>query len=125
MDYKSIRLPDNLSDAASFFMRDIIDHLEEAGTLHRLDQLTLYLLAGNVDMYLQCEEQIRAEGLVMESDRGNLSLTPYAVESKYLDTLIMGKLKDMGLTIASRTRLKLPDKEAEDTPLDRFMKESR
>lgn len=113
MDYKGITLPDELSELAYAFIRDILDRLEEEDKLHRLDAMTLYMLAGNIHSYLECEQAIRQNGITVTSDRNNESLSPYVLLQKQVQGQITVLLKEMGLTLGSRTRLKLPEKEEE------------
>lgn len=121
MEYKNITMPDGLKELAYDFMRDIIDRLDEEQKLHRLDAMTLYMMAGNINSYLECEENIAIQGITIESDRGNSSLSPYVLLQKQVQGQITVLLKEMGLTLGSRTRLKLPAPE-EESRLTMLMK---
>lgn len=120
MLYKNVKLPDNLKDETIGFMKNIIDIFEEQNRLNQLDVLSLYILAGNVDMFLICEEHIKSEGMTVTSDRGNSSLSPYVILQKQVQNSILSLLKETGLTTYSRSKLKMIDSE-EKSPLDKLL----
>ncbi|MCH5302232.1 MAG: P27 family phage terminase small subunit [Prevotella sp.] len=107
MKIKNIVLPDGLKDLTYKFMKGIINTFDREKKLNSLDALSLYLLAGNVNTYLECEEQIAKNGLVSISDRGNESLSSYAVLQKQVQSTIITILKEMGLTLHSRSKITL------------------
>ena len=121
MEYKNITLPDDLRDLTIDFMKGIIDTFDKENKLNNLDALSLYLLAGNFNLYLECEEQIKKNGMVQFSDRGNMSLSSYAVQQKQLQSSIITILKEMGLTLGSRTKMKDIQTDLEDSPLAGFL----
>lgn len=121
MKYKDIELPDGLNELTVDFMKNIIDTFIEENKLHKLDALSLYILAGNVDIYLKCDEDIRLNGLTRVSDRGNASLSPYVIEMKQVQNSILSLLKEFGLTLGSRTKIKVIDDGGENPLLD-FLK---
>lgn len=122
MTYKGIELPDNIRDLAYRFVKDIIDNFDENKKLNSLDTLSLYLLANNIDSYLECEEKIKTEGYTMISDRGNTSLSNYVVLQKTVQSSITVLLKELGLTLGSRHKLKAVESITEESPLASFMK---
>lgn len=121
MEYQGIKMPDGLNEMAYEFMKDIIDRLKDSDKLHRLDAMTLYMLAGNIHSYLECEDSIMKYGITIESDRGNQSLSPFVLLQKQVQGQITVLLKEMGLTLGSRTRMKLPERE-EESRLSMLMK---
>lgn len=121
MEYLGIKLPEGMKPAAYEFMKDILDRLKDDDKLHKLDAMTLYMLGGNINSYLECEEAIMKEGIIVISDRSNQSLSPYVLLQKQVQGQITVLLKEMGLTLGSRTRLKLPEKE-EESKLSMLMK---
>ena len=110
-----------MGDTSREFIYEIIDALDEVGNLNALDKMAFYMLAGNIEMYLNCEQKVIEEGLTVESAQGNVNLSPYVTQMKYLWGQISDMLKQMGLTLASRTRLKLPDGSEEASPLMQLM----
>lgn len=121
MKYKSITLPDGLKDLTYHFMKGIINTFDKEKKLNNLDALSLYLLAGNVNSYLECEEKIVENGMVIISDRGNESLSPYAIQQQKLQSSIITILKEMGLTLGSRSKIKAIDSNDEVSPLLAFL----
>lgn len=121
MKYKNIELPDDMRTMTFQFITGIIDTFDDENKLNKLDELSLYLLAGNVDMFLECEEHIKNEGMVQISDRGNSSLSPYVIHQKSVSNSILSLLKEFGLTLGSRSKLKVIDVE-ENNPLLDFLK---
>ena len=122
MIYKGIELPNDIRDLAYKFVKDIIDNFDENNKLNSLDTFSLYLLANNIDSYLECEEQIKTNGYTQVSDRGNTSLSNYVVLQKTVQTSITVLLKELGLTLGSRNKLKTIETLTEESPLASFMK---
>lgn len=125
MTYKQIELPNNLRPLTEKFIKDIIDNFDENDKLNSLDTLSLYLLANNIDTYLDCEDEIRENGYTMTSDRGNTSLSNYVVLQKSIQSSITVLLKELGLTLGSRNKLKVVETMTEESPLAQFMKSSK
>ena len=71
MKIKGVIIPDGLRDLTYQFIKGIINVFDKEQKLNSLDSLSLYILAGNFDNYLECDEQIIKNGLVTVSDRGN------------------------------------------------------
>lgn len=124
MEYKDLMLPKKLKKQTITFIQGIIDVFEQEKKLNSLDGLSLYMLASNLDIFLECEEQIRKNGLVVISDRGNQALSPYAVQQKQTQNTIIALLKELGLTLNSRAKMKVLDDAGEDSPLLQFLASS-
>lgn len=121
MKIKGVIIPDGLRDLTYQFIKGIINVFDKEQKLNSLDSLSLYILAGNFDNYLECEEQIKKNGLVTISDRGNESLSPYAIQQQKLQSSIITILKEMGLTLGSRSKIKAIDSNDETSPLLAFL----
>ena len=122
MKIKNIELPDGLRELTYKFMKGIINTFDKEKKLNSLDALSLYLLAGNVNTYLECEEQIAKNGLITVSDRGNESLSAYALQQKQVQTSIITILKEMGLTLHSRSKINLNEStDVSDVPFLKFL----
>lgn len=122
MKIKNIELPDGLRELTYKFMKGIINTFDKEKKLNSLDALSLYLLAGNVNTYLECEEQIAKNGLITISDRGNESLSAYALQQKQVQTSIITILKEMGLTLHSRSKINLNEStDVSDVPFLKFL----
>ena len=121
MKIKGVIIPDGLRDLTYQFIKGIINVFDKEQKLNSLDSLSLYILAGNFDNYLECEEQIKKNGLVTVSDRCNESLSPYAIQQQKLQSSIITILKEMGLTLGSRSKIKAIDSNDEVSPLLAFL----
>lgn len=117
MKIKGINLPDGLRPLAQYFMKGVIERLDKEGRLDRLDELSLFLLAGNIDKYLMCDEFVALSAsetaATKESARGNQTIHPLLTYQKQIQGNIAVLLKEMGLTLGSRSKLKSPEKEEE------------
>lgn len=122
MEYKNITLPKKLDKQTLDFITSIIDCFDQDGKLNSLDSLSIYLLASNLDQYLKCERELRKSGLCVVSDRGNYGISPYAQLQKTLMKDILSLLKELGLTLGSRSKIKVLDSADEDSPLMKFLK---
>lgn len=121
MKYKTIELPDGLKDLTYKFIKDVIDNFKKENKLNSLDTIALYMLANSIDTYIECEQQLKANGLVIISDRGNQSLSPFAIQQKVVQSQIQVLLTSMGLTLGSRSKLKFLDNQEETTPFEKFL----
>lgn len=124
MIYKGILLPDNIREFALNTVKSVIDTFKKENKLNSLDSMSLYILANNFDTYLTCEEHIKEEGYTIQSDRGNTSLSPYVVLMKQVQSQIAVLLKELGLTLGSRNKLKVVENLVEDSPLAAFIKKN-
>ena len=124
MKYKNVILPDGLKEKTLTFIKNIIDTFQKENKLSALDGTAIYMLSGNLDTYLECEEQIKQNGLIFISDRGNQSLSPYAIQQKVVQSQIAVLLKELGLTLSSRNKMKLIANEVEESPLASFIRQN-
>lgn len=122
-EVKGILLPSGIKLKTINYITSIIESFDTEGKLNSLDNVSMYLLASQLDQYFQCEEQIRKHGLVTISDRGNQSLSPYAQQQKTLMSSIISLLKELGLTLGSRNKMKLLEGSDGDSPLLQFLKQ--
>lgn len=122
LGYKGINLPKGLKKDTFNFISGIIDTFEDEGKLNSLDSLSIYLLASNVDTYLECEKQLRKHGYTTVSDRGNINPNVYVGIQKQAMSAILSLLKELGLTLGSRSKIKVLDSADEDSPLMKFLK---
>lgn len=123
MKYKSIVLPDNLKDLSYQFIKGIINVFDKEGKLNSLDQLSLYMLANNINVYLDCEQKIAEKGIMAVSSYGNESVSPFVNLQKQTQTQIVAILKEMGLTLNSRSRINLNENnDISDSPILNFLK---
>lgn len=118
MKIKGITLPDWLGEDAQRRMRKIISKLKDEGRLDSFDEEILSSLASNIELsnrYL--EATMKAKDLTWETPAGSLNIIPEAREYRQLQVLINTQLKEMGLTLASRSKMKRLDPEGEENDL--------
>lgn len=121
MKYKNIELPSSCRQEAYKFIKDIINNFDKDKKLNSLDSLSLYMLCDAINTYLDCEQHIKEEGYTIISDRGNTSLSPYIVIQKQVQSQINVLIKELGLSIKSRSSIKLADTAEEESPLMKFI----
>lgn len=119
MKIKGIRLPEDISETARDFMAEIIETLEERGRLDKLDGFSLYSLAGNIDKYLACEDEWNGS-ITSKTARDTSQINPVLTYQKQLQGVIGVQLKEMGLTLGSRNKIKGAETD-EETPLSRAL----
>ena len=122
MRYNEITLPDGLDERAYRFIRSILNRLKEEGKLHRYDEFTLFMLADDIDNFLKYSAAIKGEGDLEVSDRGNSAISPYGLLYDKCYKRIASMLKEMGLTLGSRAKMKIADTGEESSPLTEFFK---
>lgn len=122
MNYKNIELPDGLREKTINFITNLIDTFDREGKLNKIDNMSIYILAGNMDMYLDCEEEIQKSGIIHVSDRGNHGLSPYVVQQRSVQLTIMNILKEFGCTQYSRGKMRVVDNNDESPLADFFSK---
>lgn len=124
MKYKGITLPDGIREFALTTIKGVIDQFHRENKLNNLDQVAVYMLANNFNDYLNCEERIKEEGYTVVSDRGNVAISPYMVMMKTIQSQIAVLLKELGLTLSSRNKMKLIANEIEESPLANFIRQN-
>lgn len=125
MTYKGITLPDNIREFALLTVKNVIDTFKKENKLNSLDQLAIYMLANNFNDYLNCEEKIKEEGYTVVSDRGNVAISPYMIMMKTIQSQIAVLLKELGLTLGSRNKLKAVENLVEESPLASFINSNK
>ena len=114
MKIKGIELPDYLRPETVAQVKAIVKRFEDDKSLDRLDAIALNAFARDLDLFLQCDEMLRGErdnGYVQMSDRGNFSVSPYFDMRNKMERQMYAWMREFGLTMASRGKLK----ESEDT----------
>ena len=121
MKKKDIEINGGLRKCVKKAITRIIERFDEDKTLDTKDALLFMMLADNLEAYHECQEAIAKVGRVMTNSMGHEVINNHETIRKYTQTFIMDILKQMGLTPASRARLKQNDGE-EETLLTRLLK---
>lgn len=125
MTHKKIELPDGLRELTYKFVKGVIDKFAKENKLDALDGMTFYLLAQWFDVVLDCSEHISEEGITITTSRGAVQLNPYCTERKTAQSHINTLLKEMGLSLGSRGKIKAVANITEDSPLAAFLKNGK
>lgn len=125
MTHKKIELPDGLRDLTYKFIKGVIDKFAKDNKLDALDGMTFYLLAQWFDVVLKCSEKIDEQGITITTGRGAVQLNPYCTERKTAQSHINTLLKELGLTLGSRGKIKAVSNLTEESPLATFIKSNK
>lgn len=102
-------MPEGIKPLTADFMKGIIGRLEKEGRLDGLDAFALYVLAGLLDKYLEVEETETA--ITTTTARDTEQINPALTYQRQILGNITVLLKEMGLTLGSRSKMKQPEKE--------------
>lgn len=114
MEIKGITVPDGMNPLAVKFMEGILGQFETEGKLNGLDSWGLYMLASNINRFLECEKETQ---IVTTNGRGSDTINPVLTYQKQIQGNITVLLKEMGLTLGSRSKMKTPEAEEDASPV--------
>ena len=120
------KIPTGLTKDARDYMKDVIEHLTDAGVIENVDTAALNMLARCYDTFILATKQLSDEGLTVRSDRGNISEHPLVKVRKDAITQAIKIMTEFGLT--AKSRAKLPQMENADnelSPLEQFVKNNK
>lgn len=118
-------IPDDIQEEAKAYMQNVCDMLESKGVMENVDTAALTMLARNYSMFIQANKQLEKDGLTVTSDRGNIAPHPAIKIAKDAQTSAMKVMMEFGLTAKARTKLAKMTTEAEESPLEAFVKNSK
>lgn len=98
----------------------IVRRFEADRNLDKLDTIALNAFARDYDLFLILDELVRNEGaqsFVYMSDRGNFSATPFFDMRNKMERQMYAWMREFGLTMASRGKIKGGEEIESDTPL--------
>ena len=119
IDKKDIILQD-MEDETRDYIDKVLDYLIKTGKLNVIDNGALYMLADTYNTYIKASKLLKEEGLISISDRGNKNIHPAynIMKSSIAQAVVI--LRDFGLSLYSRGKLKVID-EGEKSPLEDFL----
>ena len=119
IDKEDIILPD-MEDETRDYIDKVLDYLIKTGKLNVIDNGALYMLADTYNTYIKASKLLKEEGLISISDRGNKNIHPAynIMKSSIAQAVVI--LRDFGLSLYSRGKLKVID-EGEKSPLEDFL----
>lgn len=112
-----------IDSKAQKWMKEIVQQLEEAGTLKDVNTSTLDMLALTYDRYIKANSQVDLEGQTITTRYDGIKPHPLIKVAKESLTQCMQILSECGLTVKSKNKLKKVDtNKEEDSPLEQFIK---
>lgn len=110
-------------------VKDYMDAIREAvdasGKMRPVDNVSLDILESHLKKWLMAEAEVERYGILLESDRGNMSKNPAIDVATAALRQALGIMQDYGLTAMSLKKLKRgEDVEQEDSPLVEFFREN-
>ena len=113
----------NYDKTVQDYMADIVRALEESGKLVDADRISLDILANSLQRWRSAEEVVKKLGILLPSDRGNMSKNPAIDVGNAALRQAMAIMQEYGLTALSRKKLKRGETtEGDDSPLVGFFK---
>lgn len=105
------------------YMEAIEAELHDSGKMKDVDRLSLDILASNLQKWRSADAEVRNMGILLPSDRGNLSKNPAIDVANSALRQALSIMQEYGLTALSRKKLKRGEAEvADDSPLAGFLK---
>lgn len=107
------------------YMDAIREAVEAFGKMRPVDNVSLDILESHLKKWLMAESEVERYGILLESDRGNMSKNPAIDVATAALRQALGIMQDYGLTAMSLKKLKRgEDVEQEDSPLAEFFREN-
>lgn len=116
------KTPTDIEDNAKEYIKSVLSELDKRNVLEDVDSAALTMLARNYSMFIKASKQLEKDGLVIESDRGNITPHPCIKIAKDAQTQAMKVMLEFGLTAKARTKLPKVEQEEEDSPFDQFIR---
>lgn len=118
-------LPDNLENETQEYINNVLRYLEKNENLNLIDGGALYMLTEAYNTFIKSTKQLNKEGVTFENNMGNIVLHPAFNVRKAALKEAMDILRDFGLTLSSRRKIKAVENETEESPLENFIKASK
>lgn len=116
-------MPTGLCKESGDYMKDVVEHLTEAGVIESVDTAALNMLARCYDTFILASKQLETDGLTVRSDKGNISEHPLVKVRKDAITQSIKIMTEFGLTAKSRAKLpQMDNTDDELSPLEQFVK---
>lgn len=126
MNLYGIEFYDGMNPYTERCMEETLAILDADGLVNPLDTVAWNMLAHNIDIFLDSKEKLKPSkddaGMVDITDRGNLAVSPYFTINAKVQSLIQNLLKDLGLTPASRSKMRKDENSDEESPLEKLLK---
>lgn len=101
-----IDYPDNINPLTKEFMDLVIKRLEDMSILEDIDMGGMRMLMISFDMYVKSSEALFKEGPLLYDRKGRSKVNPAVSLTKNYYAQVISYMKEYGLTIKSRERIK-------------------
>lgn len=116
--------PDWLDKPAARIWHETVEHLRSMQTLAETDQVVIAAFSQSYADYAVLVVQIRNEGRTFETPKGYIAKNPAVTMMNEARSAMLKLAAELGLSPASRTRIRVPEKRKKDDK-DRFFKRAR
>lgn len=104
------------------FMRAVGKRLDGAGVIDDVDEGGLRMLMMSYDMYIKASAALMRHGPILYDKRGRMSVNPAEKLAKTYYAQVLAFMREYGLTIRSRERIKaLAPSEDDQSELYKFL----
>lgn len=107
-DIKDIKPPSNLTKTAKKIWKDVIN-LSPPGMIKSLDFAEMVRFCVAYDLYMTAYDKVQAENMVMVNDKGVPIQNPWGTIMNKQSEIMASAASNLGLSPASRTKLKMQD----------------
>lgn len=122
MKIYGIELPDTLHPETEGCIRAILKEYESEGLIDIRDSIAWRMLAVNLNFFFSSEEEIYEKGLTRESKQKNMAISSSVLVNSKFQSMILPLLKELGLTPASRAKIRKTENTEEEPLFARFIK---
>lgn len=115
--------PEGLSNEARNFITVVIAKLTEVGAIEDCDEGAMHMLMVSYDMYIKASNELLKHGPILYDKRMNPTINPAAKLAKNYYAQVLAFMKEYGLTVKSRERIKVMTPEVdEDNEIMMFLR---
>lgn len=105
----------NICDEAKAFIKAVYKKLTEIRAIEEVDAGALRMLMVSYDMYVKASRELIDKGPIIYDKRGNGKVNPAASLTKNYYAQVVTFMKEYGLTIKSRERIKAMTPEVDES----------
>lgn len=107
------------------FMIAVMDKLNTVGALEECDRGAVRMLMVAYDMYVKASMELMSKGPILYDKRGKASVNPAATLTKNYYAQVIAFMKEFGLTVKSRERIKAMTPEVDnDNEIMKFLRDN-
>ena len=100
-----LNLP-KMEEETKIYINKVLQYLDESGKFNIVDSGALNMLVNSYNTYVKASKILEEDGLIFVSDRNNKSIHPAYNIMKSSISQAMDILRDFGLSLSSRSKIK-------------------